>query len=183
MKGHVLGLHPATGKQLWEYTLDDDGPCSTPIVQDGVVYAAFGGSKKTMLAIRAGGRGNVNESHLVWKQDVGSNIPSPVLHEGRIFDVDNRGRAVCLDAETGEVLYRARLPKPGLIYASPLAAGKQIYVVTRRRGTYVLPSSAEFEVLAQNKFTEDKTQCNGSPAVSDGRLYLRSDKMLYCIGE
>jgi len=183
VKARVLGLDPATGEQLWQCALEDDGACSTAVSEDGIVYATSGGGKKFMLAIRAGGRGDVTQSHVVWKQDVGSNIPSPILHNGRIYDVDNRGRAVCLNAETGEIVYRERLPKPGIIYASPVAAGNQLYVVSRRRGTFVLPAADEFEVLAQNKFTSDKSQCNGSPAISDGRLFLRSDKMLYCIGD
>ncbi len=182
VEGSVLGFDPGTGERLWSCKLAEDGPCSTPVSAGGIVYVT-GGQKKAVLAIRAGGRGDITDSHVLWKQDVGSNIPSPVLHAGHIYVIDNRGRAYCLDAESGEVLYRERLPKSGLIYASPLAAGDRIYLVTRRRGTFVLPASPEFKVLAKNQFSSDSSQFNASPAIGEGRMFIRSDQSLYCIGD
>ena len=89
-----------------------------------------------------------------------------------------------MNAKTGKVVYEERFtPVSGEIYASPVLADGRIYYVSRENGTYVLPAKPEFEILAHNKIGNDKSVFNGSPAVSGNKLFLRSDKFLYCIGE
>jgi hypothetical protein len=70
----------------------------------------------------------------------------------------------------------------GSVYASALAAGGKIYAVTRHHGTFVIAAKPTFEVLAHNVFKSDESDFNASPAVSSGRLLLRSDQPLYCVG-
>ncbi len=93
------------------------------------------------------------------------------------------GIAFCLERETGKTVYRQRLSDTGQVYASLVAAGDKLYAVTRTKGTIVLAARPEFEVLAHNLVDNDAGICNAGPAVSHGRLLLRSNKYVYCIGE
>ena len=181
IRGQIVGFNPASGERLWWCSSPDYFVCGTPISENGVVYASSG-RKKKMMAIRAGGRGDVTETHVIWQQDVGSNIPSPVLYEGRIYDVDSRGITVCLDAETGEIVSQGRVPNSGTIYASMLAADGKLYVISREKGAFVLAAGPELDVLAHNELSGDDSIFNGSPAVSRGELLIRSDQYLYAIG-
>ena len=84
-------------------------------------------------------------------------------------------------AEDGEIIHRGRLEgRTGSVYASPVVANDQIYVVTRNRGTFVYSADGEFGLLARNQLSDD-SQFNGSPAIVDEQIFLRSDKFLYCI--
>ena len=181
IRGQIVGFNPASGERLWSCESPDYFVCGTPVSKNGIVYAS-GGQKKKMLAIRAGGRGDVTETHVIWQQDVGSNIPSPVLYEGRIYDVDSRGVTISLDAATGEIGPKSRVPNSGTIYASMLAADGKLYVTTREKGVFVLAAGSELEVLAHNELSSDESIFNGSPAVSRGELLIRSDQYLYAIG-
>jgi outer membrane protein assembly factor BamB len=175
--GPWLGLDPATGKRLWECKVKEG--CATPVAHDGVVYT-FSGDSKT--AIRAGGRGDVTATHQLWETASGARISSPVYHDGHLYWTNDGHIAVCTDARTGKSVYRERLGSGGDCYASPVLADGRIYYVSRDRGAYVVDARPTFELLAHNKL-DDKSVFNGSPAVSSGRLFLRSDKYLYCIGK
>ncbi len=88
--------------------------------------------------------------------------------------------AYCVNLKDGEVVYSKRFG--GQPYASTLLADGKLYVVTRYDGTFVLAANPEFEQLAHNTLDDDST-FNASPIVSNGKLILRSDRFLYCIGE
>ncbi len=182
------------GKELWRESVGDrthgwgsgipDYVCPCVIAADGIVYA-IGARSNSSLAVRAGGKGDVTQSHVVWKLSRGSNVSSPVYHEGHLYWAsESRGVVYCVDAKEGKVVYEERLqPSPDRIYASALVAGGKIYYVSRTEGTYVLEAKPAFKLLARNAFTEDRSIFNATPAVCDGRLYLRSDRYLYCIGK
>jgi hypothetical protein len=106
-----------------------------------------------------------------------------VYHDGHLYWSSDGWIGNCADARTGERVYRERLSKGGTCYASPLLADGRIHYVTRDQGTYVLAARPKFELLAHNKIDDDPSVFNGSPAVSRGRLFLRSDRYLYCIGK
>ncbi|EAQ82008.1 outer membrane protein assembly factor BamB family protein [Blastopirellula marina] len=182
-QGTIRALDPATGKELWFCAGIDDYICPSVIAHDGIVYA-IGARKSTAVAIKAGGRGDVSETHRLWEQDKGSNVSSPVYFEGHLYWAsEGKGIVYCADAKTGEIKYEERLePRPGRIYASPIVADGKLYYVSRDAGAYVLAASPEFKLLAHNVLSGDDGIFNGSPAVSGGKMYLRSDKFLYCIG-
>ena len=121
-------------------------------------------------------------SHVLWKQSAGSYVPSPVVVGSHVSWVDDRGVAFCLKTDKGEQVYRQQLPGAGGVYASAVAAAGNLYVVTRRNGTFVLPARPEFKVLAHNRLASDSTDFNAGPAVSQGHLLLRSNRFVYCIG-
>jgi len=183
--GHKLtGYDPDTGKELWHCKGIPDGyTCPTVIAHDDIVYA-IGGRRNTAIAVRAGGHGDVTESHVLWTTSKGSNVASPVYVDGYLYWFhEMRGMAYCLDAKTGKVVYEERLtPRPGLIYASVTAADGKLYGVSREHGTYVVAAKPEFEQLAVNVFQDDESRANASIAVTDNQLLLRTDKAIYCIG-
>ena len=176
----ILGFDPATGAELWTCDGIQSYVCPSIISQDGIVYA-LGGRRSRAIAVRAGGRGDVTESHRLWVAEAGSNVSSPVIHEGYLYWVSDRNKmAYCVNLQDGEVAYSKRFG--GQPYASTLLADGKLYVVTRYDGTFVLAAKPEFEQLAHNTLDDDST-FNASPIVSHGKLILRSDRFLYCIGE
>ena len=134
--------------------------------------------------LTAGGRDDVSKSHVVWKKSLRSYVPSPVLAGEHILSVNNDGGVLTgLSVKTGEQVFQHRLSNAGSIYASPVVIDGKIYVVTRRNGTFVVGvTGSKVVVLGENHF-EDETDFNASPAVTDGKLLLRSNRALYCIGD
>ena len=184
VKGKILGFDPASGEPLWSCEGIDDYVCPSVVAEGEVVYA-IGGRRATAIAVRAGGRGDVTATHKLWQISKGSNVSSPVYHGGCLYWVhDTRGAAYCVDAKTGQDLYEERLsPRPGRIYASPLAADGKLYYVSREAGVFVVAAQPQFELLAHNTIDTDSSVFNASPAVANGRLLLRSDRALYCLGK
>jgi outer membrane protein assembly factor BamB len=182
VESKVIGLDPQTGKELWSCEGINDYICSSVVARDGIVYA-IGGRRGTALAVRSGGRGDVTSTHRLWEKNVGSNVPSPVVLGDYLYWVNHSGTAYCLKAATGEQEYSRRVPGARQVYASAVAADGKLYVVSRDSGTFVLAARPKFEVLARNTFAGDRSIFNGSPAVSNGRLFLRSNQYLYCVGK
>jgi outer membrane protein assembly factor BamB len=185
--GEAWGLAPATGELLWfAKTALTDNVNPSPVAGNGVAYL-FGGFRSSgSIAIRLGGTDDVTDSHIVWTSKSSSYVATPVLHEGHLYWIDYHGKAFCISAATGEEIYRQRVPgfdtrRP--VYASPLLAGGKLYVVTRKQGVYVLDAAPQFRIAAINKIAVDESQFNATPAISDGELFLRSDRFLYCIGK
>ena len=175
-KNEILAYDPATGAELWKCEGIPDYVCPSIVSHDGIVYV-LGGRSSMAVAVRAGGKGQVQE---LWRTPVGANVTSPVVYQDHLYWVSDRNKtAYCLKLSDGEVVYQKRVDAQP--YASAVIADEKIYVVTRRAGTIVLAAKPEFEQLAYNKLS-DQTQFNASPIVSRGKLYLRSDQNLYCIG-
>lgn len=176
----MWGFDPNNGEFLWfAEGIQDETICGSLVTQDGIVYAV-GGRSGSAVAVKAGGRDDVNKSHVVWKKSLSSYVPSPVLAGNRILSVNERGIVGCLDAKTGESVFTQRLSNAGGVYASPIVIGGKAYLVTRQNGTFVMDMAGKGEVLSQNKL-DDETDFNASPAVADGKLLLRSNRRLYCI--
>jgi outer membrane protein assembly factor BamB len=182
VQDRLLGVDPDTGKELWRAEGVHNYVCPSVVAHNGVVYAIGGGS--TSLAVKAGGRGDVTKTHVLWRENKGSNVPSPIYHDGHLYWASDHGGVVfCQDAATGKVVYQKRLmPDPGIIYASPVLADGKIYFVSQKKGTYVVAARPEFELLAHNVFKDDSSRTNASLAVSNGQLFIRPDQYLYCIG-
>ena len=147
----------------------------------GVVYVLGGRSGVAGLAVRAGGRGDVTATHRLWTSNKGSNVTSPVFHDGHLYWMHEKlGIAYCARAETGELAYQERVERAGQIYSSTLLADGRLYYLNRSGRTFVLPASPTFELLATNELP-DGGVFNASPVVTGKQLLLRSDKVLYCI--
>lgn len=178
--GETWSMNPLTGKLNWYATTKvDTAACPTIVSKDGVVYV-IGGRSGGRAAIRTGGTDDVTDSHVVWSEFGGSYVPSPILHDGKLFWINDSGLATCVDAKTGKQLARKRLG--GRYYASMVLIGDKFYAVSRFGGTKVLKATPEFETIATNTLG-DESDFSGSPAVSNGQLFLRSVEYLYCIGK
>ena len=185
--GEIWALNPETGKLRWYCETPMTGNVSPSVIVDGQTVISFGGYRSSgSVAVKAGGKGDVTDSHLTWSAKSSSYVATPLLHDGKLYWIDDRGIAYCTSAKDGEVVYRERvqdLQSGRPVYSSPVLIGGKVYVVTRRSGTIVYSPGDEFKTIAQNVIAGDETDFNASPAVSDGKLYLRSDKAMYCIGE
>jgi outer membrane protein assembly factor BamB len=182
--GKVLAFDPASGRQFWSCDTDI-GWYMVPslIAHDGIVYCLGGRSGTASLAVRAGGEGDVTNSHRLWTSSKGSNVSSPIYHDDHLYWVhDQLGIAFSVQAASGEVVYEERLPRAGQVYSSALLADGKIYCLARNGRTFVLAARPEFEQLAVNDLN-DGSLFNGSMAVDGKRLLLRSDTHLYCIGK
>lgn len=122
---------------------------------------------------------------MLWTTARGTEVCTPIVHEGCLYWAHQEsGIAYCLDAKTGDVVYEERLqPAPGGLYASGVLVGGRIYYVSRERGTYVVEAKPQFRQLAHNRIESDTSLFNATPAVSRGRMFLRSDRFLYCVGK
>ena len=179
---NVLAFDPANGKELWRVSGFNNYVCASVVANKDIVYVVrTGGKAGSALAIKCGGRGDVTDSHVIWRSPKSSLVPSPVYYEGRLYWPG--GTAQCLDAATGKEVYAGRLTGGGTsFYASPLGADGKIYYVTRNAGTYVIQAGPEFKQLAYNKFDDDSSRSNACPIAHDGCILMRTDKYLYCIG-
>lgn len=180
VQGQLLGFDPASGQQLWQAEGIRDYVCPSVVAFDGSIFA-IGGRNKPGLAIKAGGRGRVSP---LWTIEKGSNVSSPIYYKGYLYWAhEGQGIVYCLDPVSGSLVYEQRLsPGPGRIYASAVAGDDKIYYVSRENGTYVVAAGPAYRLLAHNRFEDDPSTCNASPAICDGKILLRSNQYLYCIG-
>lgn len=175
----MYAYDPKTGKELWrvEFIGSHSGACR-PVVQHGLIYAATGAGAQ-LWAVRPGGTGVVTDTHVVWKQTRAvPRRPSVLVVGESLFMVDDSGVAACLEARSGEEVWRKRLG--GNFSASPIAADGRIYFFDEDGKTTVLKASREFEILAVNQL-EDGFMA--SPAVSGNALFVRTRSHLYRIGD
>jgi outer membrane protein assembly factor BamB len=181
----VIGFDPADGKELWRVGGFFGYVCASVVADKGVVCLVRTGSRRGggALAIKAGGRGDVAQSHVLWRAIGSSVVSSPVYEGGRLYWVS--GPVHCLDAATvKEAVNPGHLSGSGggRLYASPLLADGKLYVMSIADGGYVV-DAATLQELAHNTFADDTSRVNASPIVNEGCILLRTDLFLYCIGK
>ena len=133
------------------------------------------------FAVKAGGRGDVSQSHVVWDVPRGANVTSPLLDDGYLFWSHDKAIALCLRASDGEEMFRERMPTRGRVYASIVGDGEKLFLTTRDAGVLVLAAEPTYRELAINRLGSDDERFNATPAIVDGQLLLRSDRALYCV--
>lgn len=177
-------LDPTTGTTLWTANTNiTETMIPNPVIHDGVIYIHGGGPKSSgSLAIKTGGKGDVTDTHVVWTSKEVSST-SPVIVDGNMYWTDSSGTAACAETITGKLIYSQKLPTTGkfAVYASPVTAENRIYITTRKNGTFVIAATPTYKLIAQNKFQSDKTDFNATPAISNKKIYIRSNKTLYCL--
>jgi outer membrane protein assembly factor BamB len=182
MRGRVAGFDPDTGKELWSAAGHQGYVVPSVVAHQGIVYAVGGGG--TSLAVKAGGRGDVTKTHVLWRTNKGSNASSPIYHDGTLYWVSESGGLLHFqDAATGKAVAQRLGPDPGRVWASPVLGDGKLYFVSQHHGTYVVAARPKLELLAHNTFDDDDSRSNASLAASDGQLFLRNDAYLYCIGK
>lgn len=174
----VKGYDAADGAELWKADGMQMQCIPSAVGQNDVVYAVSG-RKGNTLAIRLdGSRGDVsNKSTVVWRYKRGAPfVPSPIVYNGQYYMVDDEGFGTCLDAATGAEVWRERIG--GRFQASPVAGDGKVYLTNLEGAITVLKAGPKFEVLAKNQLGE---VINASPAISNGQLFIRGEKHLFCI--
>jgi outer membrane protein assembly factor BamB len=135
-----------------------------------------------VMAIRPGGHGNISTTHVAWKADRGiSEMPSPLFYRDRLYFVRDGGLLTSYEPGTGKVLIdRERLGATSQYVASPVAAGGRIYAASVPGKMVILQAGDRLEVLAVNDLKETITS---TPAVIEGKLYVRTANHLFAFGE
>ena len=179
----VTGHDPVTGKELWraEGLNPQNDPnyriIASPVVHGDLIIAPT--RERPMLALKAGGRGDVTRSHLLWTFDSGPDVPTPVTDGKYVYVINDRGIMFCLEARTGKEIYGRQRLRPGTYSGSPVLADGHLYITNEDGVTSVVKAGPEFQLLAENEF-DDYTL--SSPAVSGGNMYFRTTKYLWAIG-
>lgn len=180
----VWGFDPDTGVCHW-WAVNQLGNNVAPsvLVAGDVAYLNGGYPRIGSIAVRAGGREDTTNTHLLWEGELGSYIPTPVLVEGHLYGVTERGLAFGVDSQTGRVVFEEELPVRGAkaFYASVVLVDKTILAVSRQAGTFVFEAKPRYTPLQHNVIGGDESDFNATPAVVDGEIYLRSNQALYCV--
>jgi outer membrane protein assembly factor BamB len=176
VSGGVAAYDATNGERLWSFEGLKGNNIASPSVDSEQNILIAGSSDKGMnVAIRLGGMGDITASHALWRaQEATANFSSPLIHQGLVYFVNKVGVAFCLDLQTGEERWRARLG--GEVWASPLAAGDRIYFFGVDGKTFVMRAGAKMEQMAMNELSGVE-RVYGVAAV-DEALLLRSGRKL-----
>ena len=184
----LWGLDPNSGKLRWYADATGAEQSYSSVILDGTRVFAVTGRGGGSIAIDAGGKGNVSQANTVWTGSQTASFGSPVRHESRLYVVSN-GVVTAIDGETGErikqVRVRGALRTGGrfgsLDYPSPIVVGHRMFYLNGSGQMFVFDLGDDLTQVAVNRVTLDKELFGGTPAVSDGRLVLRSSKHVYCV--
>ena len=206
----IWGLNPDTGELKWHADgPQSDSMCSSVTAEKEVVFAMETGPRGGgSVAVRAGGSDDVSKSNTVWTGSEQRNrIGTPIAYEGRLYWVANK-IANCINASDGSRVYQERLDggaappaaaagqappgrrggggggggPGGQDYSSPVVADGKMYYSTRDGTIYVIELGESFKLLGKNKF-DDSGEIVSTPAISDGQVFVRTSKRLYCVAQ
>ncbi|MEO6725993.1 MAG: PQQ-binding-like beta-propeller repeat protein [Blastocatellia bacterium] len=179
----LISYAPATGKELWRTTGLKSHAIATPMIGHGLAILSSGYPAKAVTAVKLGGSGNLDGTDkIAWKYNKGTAyVPSPILYGDYAYLMSDAGIMTCLNAKTGEVVYEGgRVPIATKFYgASPVAFDGKILLTSDDGDTFVIKAGPKHEVLGTNSIGEP---CRTSIAIADGKLFIRGDKHLFCIG-
>jgi outer membrane protein assembly factor BamB len=154
---------------------------ASPAFLDGIVIAPYGRGD-TVTAIKIGGQGDVTATNVVWqKKGDGSDVPTPAAANGKVYILSDKGLLTCMEIASGKKLWSGQTEKHRLGFSSsPVLADGKIYITREDGKTFVLAQGDEFKIVAENEL--DGSQTLASPVFVNGRILLRSDTHLYCVG-
>lgn len=185
LNGHegVIGYDPDSGRQLWNCK-GFNGRGEPTVTPAGNVLCVVNGLSGDFYAVKPGGQGDVTATHMAWHtpRKGGRDTPSPIVIGNYVIVVDMKGVATCYDAVGGSEIWKERI---GLNFsASPIAAGGLAYFQDEQGETTVIQPGPKLEVVAKNSVGGGSDELfRPSPAVSDAQLFIRSDRVLYCVGK
>ena len=175
----VMALAPKTGNVLWSLSYIGYSVVPKPIYHQNKVILSTSFDSPSILAIDPTGKGDVTDTHLTWEVTKNApHTPSMIASNGLIYCVSDRGVAMCVDAETGEEIYKQRVG--GNFSASPVLAAGKIYYTSEAGKTTVIRVGREYEIVAENDLDE---RTLASPAIVGNAMYLRTADALYKIEE
>ncbi|HXE52603.1 MAG TPA: PQQ-binding-like beta-propeller repeat protein [Tepidisphaeraceae bacterium] len=181
----IEGFDPENGKRIWWVYTGGEGVVPSPVIGDGMVFSSSGfptpvGRREIHAAVRAfrlGGHGDVTQSNFVWEnRKFVPMIPSLLLMDHLLYSMKEDGTLQCMQDSHGKVVYRQHLD--ATYSASPLYSNGRIYFLSDNGDTTVIQAGDEFKQIAVNPLGES---CQASMAASDGRIFIRTSKHLWCI--
>jgi len=191
--GRIFALDPKTGKEFWRAASPVKEAVSGSLNQlDGVVYL-MGGRQGSAIAIRCGGNGDVSATNTVWEKSLRSGTGTPVIVNRKLYWTSS-GFAICADCDSGNEIFKERIKRPSGDakesggrgptgdYASAIAIGDNVLVVSRSGQSQMWKTDDKYTPIADSGFSDDDGPFNGTPAISEGSIYIRSDNKLYCVG-
>ncbi|HUQ69076.1 MAG TPA: PQQ-binding-like beta-propeller repeat protein [Planctomycetaceae bacterium] len=175
----TMSLDPLTGKEFWRIRYTQFSVAAKPIYDPlrQMFYINTGFGKADLYAVRAGGEGDITDTHVAWKSSKSiPSKPTQLLVGDALYMIHDAGTATCLDAVTGDVVWQQRVG--GNFSATPLYADGRIYLLSQEGPTTVIAASRDYQVLAENKLDDGFMS---SPAVAGKSLFLRTRSALYRI--
>lgn len=179
----IISYDPSTGKELWRCAGVNGYGIPSPVTNNEMVFVAAGYPNKRTLGIKLGASGDLTDTtNLVWKYDKGTAyVTSPILYGDYLYLVSDKGIVTCIEAKTGMIKYEGgRVPTPATFSASAIAFDGKIFLTSEDGDTFVIKAGPQHEVLATNSLDEPVL---ASPAIAAGRIFIRGEKHLYCIGK
>lgn len=176
----VTSFDPDTGEQIWTVDGPSEEFVATPVYSEkaGLLFISSSWPKRFIYAIRPNGTGNVTKTHIVWQDTKGAPyVPSMIVADDFLLSVNRSGVAFCYEAATGKVLWQEKL---GRHHASPVLVEGLVFLINDDGTVNVIKPGAEFQRVAKYELGES---CYGSPAISDGQVFLRGFKHLFCFGK
>jgi outer membrane protein assembly factor BamB len=173
----VQGFDLKTGERIWSVYCQGEGLVPSPVIGEGMIFAASGFEKTTLRGIRTGGKGDCTATHIAWEQKKAVPTQASLLYvKPFIYGITDGGIASCFKSENGEVVWQERVG--GNHSASPIAAHGKIYFLSEEGESTIIKAGPEFEILARNSIGE---KCQASYATAENQLLIRSEKNLWCI--
>ena len=175
----VASYDPHNGKLHWIIDGPTDQFVASPVynAKADLLFVTGGYPEHHIIAIKPDGEGNVTKSKIIWRTNRGvAYVPSPISVGDFFFVVSDSGIAHCFDAATGKIHWNERM---GEHHASLVAANNLVYFLNDNGVMHVVPAAEEFAPVARNEIGE---RTFASPAISNGQIFIRGDKHLFCIG-
>jgi outer membrane protein assembly factor BamB len=173
-----IEVEPFDTERFTQVDLDKDGSITREEYER--FRELFEKGQNVVLAVRPGGKGDVTETHVVWRNTKQVALcASPLYYAGHIFTVKDGGFLSCLDARNGKLLKRDRLPGSGNYYSSPVEGDGKVYLLSERGRLTVVNAAPEWKILSSKNLEED---AYATPAIVDGRIYVRTAGHLFCCG-
>ena len=174
----TIAYDPETGDEIWRVIHGGMNEACRPILAHDLIYLTAG-SSSTLLAVKAGGTGDLTRTGVAWKvEKTGPGKPSPLIVGDLLFFVNDTGIAFCLDAHSGAKVWQERFE--GKFSASPVYAAGHVYFPGENGTTFVVAADRTYNLVARNRLDAG---CMASPAVAGTDLFLRTKTHLYCIGK
>ena len=175
----IIGYDPATGKELWRTGGVESNAIHTPIVGHGLVFVTAGFPAKKVIAVRPGEV--AADARVAWQYAKGTGyVLSNILYGDYLYLLTDNGIVTCLDPKTGEIKYEGgRVPVPSRFMGSPVAFGGYVAMTSEDGDTFMLKAGPTHQIVRTNSVDEPVF---ASPAISNGRIYIRGDKHLFAIG-
>jgi outer membrane protein assembly factor BamB len=175
----VDAYDPKTGALLWWAGDPHRFAIPVPAYHDGVLYLSRGYRSGPYMAVRAGGRGDVSKTHVLWSHPTGAPyVASLLYYDGLLYMANDAGIVTCLDPKTGEKVWQERID--GIFTASPVGGDGKVYLVSETGDTIVLQAGRQPRILERNTLDERSA---ATPAISRGQIFIRTDEHVVCVGK